>query len=175
MKNLLLLFLIYFTGSDMIFDFEKESNISRWKVEDDVVMGGRSQGYFDLSKEGYGMFYGNVSLENNGGFSSVHYVTDQMDCSDFSQFVIRLKGDGKKYQFRVKAERSDRHSYVYEFETSGDWETVAIPFDKMYASWRGRTLDLPNFQGQQAYDFAFLIGNKKPQEFKLLIDRISMK
>ena len=39
----------------------------------DVVMGGKSSGSFALSPEGHGVFKGAVSLENNGGFSSLRY------------------------------------------------------------------------------------------------------
>ncbi|MFQ3182569.1 MAG: NADH dehydrogenase [ubiquinone] 1 alpha subcomplex assembly factor 1, partial [Polaribacter sp.] len=57
--------------SQIIFDFNKSSNIKNWIVIDDVVMGGKSSGSFKLSSDGYGIFMGDISLENNGGFSSV--------------------------------------------------------------------------------------------------------
>ena len=57
----------------IVFDFNKTSNIKNWIVVDDAVMGGKSVGSFELSNEGNGVFKGNVSLENNGGFSSVKY------------------------------------------------------------------------------------------------------
>ena len=61
----------------ILFDFNIKSDISNWKVVDDVVMGGRSNGNFELNKNGYGVFSGNVSLENNGGFSSLRYRFDK--------------------------------------------------------------------------------------------------
>jgi len=56
----------------IISDFSKESQMRGWEVEDDVVMGGRSQGEFSINQEGYAVFSGDVSLENSGGFSSVN-------------------------------------------------------------------------------------------------------
>ena len=55
----------------IIFDFNKDSDLRNWFVVDDVVMGGRSSGSFELSPDGHGVFKVNVSLENNGGFCSI--------------------------------------------------------------------------------------------------------
>jgi hypothetical protein len=158
-----------------LFDFTKSSNIDDWQIVDDVVMGGRSNGNFKLNKEGYGKFSGQVSLENNGGFSSLRYTFDTKDVSSFSKIKLRLKGDGKTYQFRVKTTTEDYASYIYEFKTTTDWMTVDIPFEAMYPTFRGRRLQRSNFQGTQMEQIAFLIGNKKEQSFELLIDTIELE
>ena len=44
-------------------------------------MGGRSDGNFNLNKEGFAVFHGEVSLENNGGFSSLRYQFPEKDIS----------------------------------------------------------------------------------------------
>lgn len=54
-----------------LFNFTSSTDIKTWYIVDDVVMGGRSSGTFTLNEDGHGVFAGNVSLENNGGFSSV--------------------------------------------------------------------------------------------------------
>jgi hypothetical protein len=159
----------------LIFNFDKTSNLQNWKIVDDVVMGGRSNGQMEITKEGFGRFYGNISLENNGGFSSVRYTLDPKSTKGFSKFVLKLKGDGKTYQFRVKSERNQRHSHIYKFQTTGNWEIVEIPFEEMYASFRGYRLNMPNFNGAQIEEIAFLIGNKKEESFELLIDAITME
>ena len=56
-----------------IFDFSKESDLRNWRIVDDVVMGGKSDGNFYINKDGHATFSGTVSLENNGGFSSVRH------------------------------------------------------------------------------------------------------
>ncbi len=89
--------------------------------------------------------------------------------------MLKLKGDGKTYQFRVKSERNQRHSHIYKFQTTGNWEIVEIPFEEMYASFRGYRLNMPNFNGAQIEEIAFLIGNKKEESFELLIDAITME
>jgi hypothetical protein len=37
-------------------------------------MGGKSSSNISLNKDGFGVFNGTISLENNGGFSSVRHV-----------------------------------------------------------------------------------------------------
>jgi len=88
---------------------------------------------------------------------------------------IRLKGDGKSYQFRIKTNNSDYYSYVAPFKTSGDWETIEIPFNSMYPAFRGRKLNAENYPGKQMEMIAFLIGNKKAESFQLEIESIELK
>lgn len=158
-----------------VFDFTPKSDLTNWTIVDDVVMGGRSFGNFELDENGHGVFSGNISLENNGGFSSVRYTMPEPDVSGYAKFVIRLKGDGKAYQFRVKENRRDFQSYTIYVDTSGDWETIEIPFSELYPVFRGRRLNRKNFEGKAAQEIGFLFGNKKTESFKLIIDSIELK
>jgi len=158
-----------------LFNFNPSSDITNWNIVDDVVMGGRSNSTFSISDRGTGFFRGKVSLENNGGFSMVQYRFDTKEVDEFSKVIIKIKGDGKQYQFRIKTNNSDYYAYIATFKTSGDWETISIPFDTMYPAFRGRTLDAENYPGKQMEMIAFLIGNKKAENFKLEIDTIKLK
>lgn len=159
----------------MIFDFAENVDLRNWKVVDDGVMGGRSAGTFGLDAAGMGVFQGFVSLENNGGFSSVRHPFPAMPVSPADQIVIRIKGDGKDYQLRVKNNTEIAHSYITTFSTTGDWQEISSPLKDLYPSFRGRRLDKPNFSHDSLAEIAFLIGNKKPESFQLLIDWIALK
>jgi len=128
-----------------------------------------------LSPEGHGVFEGEVSLENNGGFSSLRYNFEEMQVAEYSKVIIRLRGDGKKYQFRIKANVRDYYSYISNFQTSGEWQEIEIPLKEMYPSFRGRRLNMPNFSQGSIEEIAFLIGNKKNEKFQLLIDKIEVR
>ena len=91
----------------IIYNFNKTSNIKNWVVVDDIVMGGKSIGSFELSEEGNGIFKGHVSLENNGGFSSVKYKFSKIYIKNATVLILRIKGDSKNYQFRIKANSLD--------------------------------------------------------------------
>lgn len=158
-----------------IFDFSVTSDLADWFIMDDVVMGGRSDGNCIINSDGIGVFYGKVSLENNGGFSSVRYRFGTKKVNGYTTCKIRLKGDGKSYQFRVKTDKYDRHSYVYKFETTGEWETINIPLNAMYPSFRGRLLDIPNYPISELEEIAFLISNKVNESFRLELDRIDFE
>lgn len=172
---LFIIVLILDMNSPIIFDFNKKSDISEWRIVDDVVMGGKSSGNFKLTEEGHGLFTGHVSLENNGGFSLVEYTFNGMSVKGFSKIRIKLRGDGKDYQFRIRNSSEDYYSFINTFSTSGEWEFIEIPLKEMYPSFRGKKLDMPNFSGDKIEQVAFLIGNKKEQDFKLLIDKIELK
>lgn len=159
----------------LLFDFSEQEDWSSWTIENDVVMGGRSSSELERSEEGNAIFKGHVSLENNGGFASLQSRFPAKDIKGYRTAVLRVKGDGKIYQFRIKENLQDRASYIYEFETTGEWQTVEIPLNKMKPVYRGRDLDMPNFAANSIEEIRFLIGNKKPQEFRLEIDKIELQ
>lgn len=176
MKHLIYITILFFSmTSHMIFNFNKKSDIKNWTIIDDVVMGGKSSGTFKLNADGHGVFQGEISLENNGGFSSLRYSFEKTQIKEHTKIIIKLKGDGKKYQFRIKSNSSDYYYYITTFLTSSDWQDIEIPLKHMYPSFRGRQLDQPNFSNNSIEEIAFLIGNKKHEKFKLLIDKIELK
>jgi NADH dehydrogenase [ubiquinone] 1 alpha subcomplex assembly factor 1 len=162
-------------ANQIIFDFNADSDISNWTTVDDVVMGGRSRGNFKINDFGNGEFYGTVSLENNGGFSSLRHRFSSMDVKGFKEVIIKVKGDGKKYQFRVKDNSSNSHSFIASFETNGGWQTIHIQLSDMYPAFRGRTLSIGNFSSESIEEIAFLIGNKTAENFKLEIDTVYLQ
>jgi len=159
----------------MVFDFSGESQDSNWRIVDDVVMGGRSAGQFEINEAGNGHFFGEVSLENNGGFSSVRSGNLDLKIDGQTEVVIRLKGDGKRYQFRLKDDPYKRYSYIQYFETSGEWQEVRLPLQDFYPSFRGQKLKMPNFEGPKIAEVTFLIANYKAEEFDLEIDWIALQ
>lgn len=158
-----------------IFDFSKDCDISLWNVVDDVVMGGRSQGNFKLNEYGNGLFYGKVSLENKGGFSSLRYRFQEIEVLTCTKIVLKVKGDGNAYQFRIKDNDRNFYSYIKTFSTSKEWELIEINLSEMYPSFRGRKLAMENFSSEVIQEVAILIGNKKEQHFMLEIDEIYLK
>ncbi|MDG1244902.1 MAG: CIA30 family protein [Polaribacter sp.] len=174
--NLFLSLLFLMNTSDaLIFNFTKEANLSSWQVIDDGVMGGRSQGNFAINEEGNAVFEGTVSLDNYGGFSSVRHRLLEKDISKYTKVLLRIKGDGKKYQFRIKEKRRDYYSYITTFQTTNKWQTITLEMHQMYPAFRGRTLNMDNLKPNKIEEIAILIGNKKAEKFRLEIDSISLQ
>lgn len=156
----------------ILFDFTPATVNSSWQVVNDGVMGGRSQSGLSISENGHGIFKGLVSLENNGGFCSIRLRMEQTDITGSTKVFLRIKGDNKRYQFRLKPNTDDYYNYIAYFDTSGAWETIQIPLKDFYPNFRGRKLDISNFNSQQLEEIGFLIGNKKAERFTLEIDAI---
>lgn len=162
------------TNPIVLFEFNRDSDLSQWYIVDDVVMGGRSDSYLEVTEEGKGRFYGKVSLENNGGFASTRHNLGPQKLSNHKYAKLKLKGDGKAYQFRLKESTDQRFSYIYSFKTSGEWETIKIPLSDMYPSFRGRKLEIPNYPATEVAELAILISNKRNENFELLIESIAL-
>ncbi len=172
--QLLSLNLSHKVPSVTLFDFSKNSDISKWRVVNDDVMGGISKATFKLNTQGNGHFEGEVSTDNNGGFASVRYIMDQITIQESTTIRIKVKGDGKNYQFRIKNKNSDYFSYITTFSTSGDWQTIELKLKDFYPSFRGRKLDIPNFNKKTIEQISILIANKKKESFSLEIDKIEL-
>lgn len=170
---LILSFLFMSPEIKTIFEFNPNSSLQNWRIVDDPVMGGKSNGTIELSSGGHGLFSGEISLENNGGFSSVRYDIQGLSVNENSRIRVRLKGDGKRYQFRVRHNR-DRHSYITYFETTGEWQEIDFQLQDLIPTFRGRRLSLLNFNHESINKIGFLIGNRKAETFHLLIDKLEL-
>lgn len=157
-----------------IFDFKNSSEPEKWYIVNDDVMGGVSTSKIKINKEGHAVFSGRVSTANNGGFASVRYRFDPISTIGCAKILLRVKGDEKPYQLRVKSSASDYYSYVCSFETSKDWELIEVNLKDMYPSFRGMKLPMGNFDETSIEELSILIGNKKDESFELFIDHIKL-
>jgi NADH dehydrogenase [ubiquinone] 1 alpha subcomplex assembly factor 1 len=172
MKTIILTTIIM--NSLLLYDFSNNTDWSAWEIENDVVMGGNSTAKLSRGEDGNAVFTGFVSLENNGGFASIQYHFAAKNIEGYEKAVIRIKGDGKQYQFRIKANLNERASYVYNFNTTGEWQTIEIPLNKMRPIYRGSNLNLPNFNSDKIQEVRFMIGNGRAENFRLEIDKIEL-
>ena len=155
MKKLLLLILLTFTtiasaDEDVLsFPFTLD-NVKNWKYFSDQVMGGVSEGQVSLEQDGDMVFTrltGNVRTDNNGGFIQLRTSTSLSNKPLMFKLLHNSKKDGKKLQgirLKVKGNGEKYHIFIqttifyrlptgYQiatFDTSPNWETVEIPFNK---------------------------------------------
>ena len=141
-----------------------------WKVVNDTVMGGRSSSRWTSNSSAF-IFEGNLSLENNGGFASIRCELKNNDLSNEDGIYLKVKGDGRKYQFRIQSKVSRWANYSKEFKTKKDLvQTFYLPFKDFKPSWRGRRLNnLPTLKGEDVVGIGFLLGDKIQGKFKLEI------
>ncbi len=147
----------------------------RWSSVDDVVMGGVSDSLMQVSEDGAGIFTGHLSLENNGGFASVRAPLPENDFTGYEGIVLRVKGDGKHYSFRIRTDMYfDGVLYRRDFDTEdGVWMDVKLPFSEFQPSFRGRTVpDAPPLDPSGIFQIGFLISQKQEGEFRLEVKQI---
>lgn len=80
----------------LIFDFDVAHEIAEWFSINDAVMGGVSLGEFVQREPGIARFCGQVSFENNGGFSSVRSRLIRTSLAGYEGIEMRVRGDGGK-------------------------------------------------------------------------------
>lgn len=158
-----------------IYSFSTQTKVNDWRIVNDGVMGGISKSVLALTDEGHGKFSGHVSLANNGGFASIQLNTSIKLPEEKKFIVLRVKGDGKAYEFRLKGQISQSESYVHRFSTQTIWEEIKLPIAEFYPQFRGRKLNSPNFNFNSIEQVSFLISNKQEEDFELLIDWIGLE
>ena len=134
-----------------------------WPQINDGVMGGISSGRMSAS-DGYATFRGTVSFENNGGFSSVRSRAVVHDLSAFEGLVLRVRGDGKRYGFRLKTDASfDGVSYQFQIEPpAGEWTEISAPFTDFIPVYRGRVVrDHPPLDPSRIATFGLIISRQE--------------
>ena len=163
------------TNTDEIYKFTTSTKVSEWRIVNDGVMGGISKSSLMLNDFGNGQFMGHVSLANNGGFASIQLNKTIQLANEIKFVLLRIKGDGKSYEFRLKSQISQSESYVHQFTTTGEWEIIKLPMSEFYPQFFGRKLNTPNFNFKSIEQLSFLIANKQEEDFRLLIDWIGLE
>ena len=160
-------------GGPMRIDFSNPEECKHWIAIHDTVMGGQSAGNM-VFKDGFSVFSGRLSLENNGGFSSVRRSVDI--AKDFEEIQLRIMGDGRLYQLRIRTNQSmDGVSYAASFQTnSGEWQVFSFKETDFEPTFRGRRVpDAPDLDFKEIKQIGFLIADKTPGPFKIKLSWIS--
>jgi hypothetical protein len=158
----------------VLVDFSQPAETD-WFVVNDGVMGGRSSSSMRTTEDGTGVFTGRLSLENNGGFASVRTALSQPDLSPYAGLVVRVRGDGRRYQVRLRTDGSfDGIAYRAEFDTEADtWTTVVLPFDAFVPTFRGYVpRNAPPLDRSAVRQLGFLLGDKREGDFRLEVERV---
>jgi len=153
----------------LIFDFSQPDAVSAWYSIGDRVMGGVSSGRMHQG-EGFAVFEGEVSLENNGGFSSVRSEPQPLDLSEHEGIALNVRGDGQRYKLGLKIDgRFDGIVYRAEITpAAGEWATLRVPFEEFEPVFRGsRVPDAPALAPDRVRSVGLLISDKQAGPFRL--------
>ncbi len=160
----------------LIEEFDPDKHL-HWEVINDDVMGGISYSNFRIQTDQTALFSGSVSLENNGGFASVRALLHEPVPGSFKKLVIRVKGDGKTYSFRIRTDQNfNGVAYAGGFSIKKEeWTEHEFSPSDFIPTFRGRTLsNVPALEDLQISQIGFLISGKQSGSFRLIIDWIKV-
>jgi hypothetical protein len=160
----------------LLTDFKTGSPDLGWYVQNDNVMGGRSQGGFEIRERGPLVFSGSTNTDG-GGFSSIRTrAFAPLDLSKYDGIELRVKADGRQYIWQLQTRARYRNyevSYWAAFDTvAGEWTTVRIPFSSFYPQFRGFRLEGPALDRSDITEFGLYIYDKKDGPFQLQLSDI---
>jgi len=158
-----------------LVDFTDSAGSPEWEVVNDGVMGGVSASQFCILENGIAVFTGVVSLENGGGFASVRSQPIGRDLRGLDAFIVRVRGDGRRYKFTVRMETGpDTATYQTAFSTTaGVWEEHRMPVPDFIPTFRGRRLTgAPPLEVGRESSLGFLISDQQAGMFHLAIGSI---
>ncbi|MEZ8844021.1 CIA30 family protein [Vibrio splendidus] len=159
-----------------MIDFTQASEHQNWTATNDNVMGGISTGgliYLDNKSR----FRGELSLENNGGFSSIKRSIES-PAHEIDSAELVFVGDGRTYQLRFTTwKEGNRVQYKHDFDTiKGQQLNKTFHFNDFQAVFRGRLLsDAPELKAQDIKQISFLIADKQPLPFELNLIQLHFK
>lgn len=161
----------------LLLDFEDTDKSGRWMVVNDDVMGGVSRSNVKLHSDGHLLFDGEVSTNYGGGFASVRTDYKNWEIEKYEGFILRVKGDGKTYQFRCRLGNNiNQIAYRHYFQADNeDWQEILLPFKEFLPTYRGRVLtNIPQLDPKEIKQFGFMISDKQVGKFHLKIDWIGV-
>jgi monofunctional biosynthetic peptidoglycan transglycosylase len=159
----------------VLVDFRNTSSVAEWEIVNDGVMGGVSTSQFIHNPNGHAVFSGTVSLANNGGFASVRTPPKAWAVPPGAVFLLRVRGDGKRYKFTTRMGRSwDSPQYQATFTANpGEWQEVRLPVTEFQASLRGRSLPgEPPLDPTRLTSMGFLISDKQAGPFRMEVEAV---
>ena len=158
----------------MLTDFTPETYDLGWRVVNDNVMGGRSEGDFHI-EQGALRFTG-VTNTNGGGFSSVRTHRMRLNLSEYDGVRLRASADGRRYTWRITTStrwRGEEVSYWADFEIRGGGVNVIdIPFSAFVARYRGFELGLPELDPSLITGMGLMIYDRRDGPFEFHLDSV---
>ncbi|MSV93554.1 MAG: CIA30 family protein [Actinobacteria bacterium] len=162
--------------TSVLFDFSDPSSATGWFNQNDTVMGGVSDSA-SAWVDGHLVFSGNLSLDNNGGFTSTFGpINEQLPAlmSGGNAIVVTARGDSQTYLMQIR--NSDNTRYIQRFTTVADSEqSYILPIaDFVSVDWR-----LSPIAGAAPMDIAnvvqigFYLLDKQVGLFEIAISSIS--
>jgi monofunctional biosynthetic peptidoglycan transglycosylase len=161
-----------------LFDFTGADAAKEWQSVNDGVMGGVSEGKFKITDMQTMEFFGTLSLENNGGFTSVRTRAKKLGLEKGDTLVAKVKGDGREYALNLYLTKPlIAFSYRATVQTKKDeWIEVKVPLDKFEATSFGQVVkDAGAVRPEEVNALGFMLSDKKAGPFTMEVEWIKVE
>jgi len=153
----------------MLNSFTSDGPALQWYVQNDNVMGGRSEGGFNILDSE--LVFSGTTNTNGGGFSSIHTQRFSKDLSQYTGIRVKVRADGRRYTWSIQTDarwQGRQVSYWADFETKpDDISEIDIPFSAFAPQFRGFKLEGPTLDASKITEFALYQYDKTDGPFKL--------
>ncbi|MDX1628358.1 MAG: CIA30 family protein [Fulvivirga sp.] len=146
----------------------------QWYIVDDEVMGGKSSGY--VRDKGHNLlFEGTISLENNGGFSSIRTKIADESAHLVRQIRLLVEGDGRDYELLFK-QNGERVAYRHQFKTTaGKKSDLHLSVAEFKPTFRGKPLEKKVPSAAKIKELGFMQADGQSGEFRLIIHHVLLE
>lgn len=175
---LLIISLLISDSMNVQFDFGAAKDGKEWNVVNDGVMGGLSEGEVNFTKNSM-QFFGQISLENNGGFSSVKGPFRNFELAGVRQLAIRYRSSGQLVS--VTLENNPRFYYPYYKlslpSTGGEWKAVKFDIAAFEQYRLGQVVErsISDDFLASVIRIGFITGTKKAGAFEFEVDYLRLE
>ncbi len=154
-----------------LFDFETAGD-TQWRIVNDGVMGGKSQGFVDVT--GGTLRFTGTLVTDGGGFTSTR-ADRPMDLTGMTAIEMRVRGGGRTFELDVNDGSRRRFRQISRrgaFATSGEWQTVRVAFADLKTSIFGRTVQAEPLAPEDVRSLSLFIADGQDGPFELEVDWI---
>ena len=157
-------------------DFSAPGSVAPWRIVNDGVMGGRSDGT-RFHEDDHLVFTGVINT-NGGGFSSIRANVRPGSLEGAEGLMLRLRSEGRAYRMTFRtSERWRGRSVSYQSPIpqtkSENWTDVRVSFDDMRTSVFGRTVSAAPFDPADVREIGIILADGEDGPFRLELARLS--
>ncbi|MEM9824291.1 MAG: CIA30 family protein [Bacteroidota bacterium] len=164
--------------AEITFDFGKNKDGNDWEIINDGVMGGLSKGEFEFTDHTL-KFYGSVSLDNYGGFTSIKSPFKTFDLGLAQKVKIRYKTSNQSIAINLENSKEFYKPY-YKLnleDTNDEWKSVEIEINqfKGYSLGQEVSTKISKEFLKSVQRIGFITSQKKEGKFNIEVDYLKFE
>ncbi len=156
-----------------LYDFSTDTDAG-WRIVNDGVMGGHSQGH--VGHEAGALVFSGDLVTRDGGFTAARASTTA-DLSGMTAIELTVRGDGRTYELEVSDGTRTRGRDVSRkapfATTAGEQTTVRIAFADLEATVFGQRVDVPPFDPARLDAVGLFMADGQDGPFRLEVRTIT--